>query len=111
MNPADLIRVSVSLVMFLFGLDQIMNPTPWTKTYLPKFFRDNPIFGTTWFMRVHALGNITLGIVFVTGLYVNLVTLIVLLWWVTILPFALYADWRIALRDFAIIMAILSLVI
>lgn len=111
MNPADLIRVSVSLVMLLFGLDQFINPKPWTKMYLPKFFRDLPTFGTTHFMRIHALGNISLALIFLSSIYLNLVTLLVLAWWITILPFALYADWRIALRDFAIIAALLSLVI
>lgn len=103
-----LLRLSIGLVMVLFGINQVLQPKNWL-SYVPKWLRWLLPVKFELFMRCHGLGNLLLGAVFITGIWPVAMTWIVLLWWGSILPFALRYDLYIALRDLAIIAALASL--
>jgi hypothetical protein len=103
------IRFGVSIVMILFGINQVTKPRGWIDEYVPKFLSRTPLSSNN-FMRVHALLNISLGVLFLLGIFGQIGAIITLIWWVSILPFAIYSNWKVGVRDFAIIMAILSVI-
>jgi uncharacterized membrane protein YphA (DoxX/SURF4 family) len=100
-----LIRISVGTVMVLFGIHQIIKPYEW-KDYIPSWLARLIMVPKTMFLQVHGLGNLALGILFLIGFWPQVFDWIVLGWWVTILPFALYVKWSLAARDMAIIAAL-----
>lgn len=106
--PLFFLRLGVSLAMLAFGLNQFLSPKTWVKQYLPTWFQKLLLLPPITFMRLHALGNLALGSLFLLGLFPGLIPLFVLVWWLTILPFAFWHDWTIGLRDLAIILAVLS---
>ncbi|MDB5181361.1 MAG: hypothetical protein JWP13_124 [Candidatus Saccharibacteria bacterium] len=63
------------------------------------------------FMRVHGIGNLALGILLVSGLFQPVSIWLALLWWAWVSPFAFYYEFTVGLRDLAIIMALISLLI
>jgi cytochrome c biogenesis protein CcdA len=114
MNEVDwarlIIRVVVGIVMIIFGLHQLARPQSWSEYLPPSFARVLPV-PVNRFMRTHGLGNFVLGILFTFGIFQPWILWLVLLWWVSILPFAYYSDWGVGLRDTAIIAAIIAVVI
>src|SRR5687767_13165634 len=97
-----LIRITVSLVMICFGLNQLLDPKHWVKDFMPKFLIKLLPINSTNFMRIHALGNSSLGFLFLSGLFIKPAAYLTFLWWFTILPFAFYYDWKTGLRDLTI---------
>lgn len=105
-----LIRLSVALTMVLFGIHQFMNPGQWID-YIPGGLRKFLITTPENTMRMHAIINILLGVWFAVGIYPLVGSWATLLWWVSILPFAFYKDWRIGLRDLSITASVLAVIL
>jgi hypothetical protein len=105
-----IIRAGIALAMFAFGIEQLLKPQRWLH-YIPPFIsRISPLSATTT-MRLHSLGNIILGVWLAFGFYHTIILWLSFLWWLSILPFALYNNWRIALRDLAIVCILLFLLL
>lgn len=110
-NTAQLlIRLSVGVTMAAFGVHQIMRPQPWL-VYLPRWLEGLLPAQPETFMRSHGAANATLGLLFVSGFSIIFVSWATVVWWLSILPFALMHDWAIGLRDMAIICATLAVAI
>lgn len=103
-----LIRLSIGTVMFIFGLSQVKSPEKWLK-YMPGIIRFLMPIKPTSFMKVHALGNLSLGILLASGLFQPISIWVAIVWWAWVSPFAFYYEFTVGLRDLAIIMAIVSL--
>ena len=103
-----LIRISVALTMVLFGINQFLKPGKWID-YIPEAVRRLSPMKPDTTMRLHALGNIVIGLWLAVGVYIVVGTWVSIIWWISILPFALLKDWRIALRDASIIGALIAL--
>lgn len=106
-----LIRIGVSLVMISFGINQLKSPEDWIKEYMPKFIQKNPFFSPVSLMRMHAMGNIAFGVLFISGQLPQIGAIVTLLWWLSILPFAFYDSWKAGMRDLAIIASIMAVVV
>jgi hypothetical protein len=110
-NTAELlIRLGVGIVMVLFGLSQMKSPEKWLQ-YIPKFFQFIMPVRPTSFMRAHSLGNLGLGAWLMIGGGGTWSIWISILWWISILPSAFYHAYTTGLRDFAIIMALIALLV
>lgn len=104
-----LIRFGVGIVMVVFGLHQIKSPASW-QHYIPGLVRFMMPISSSTFMRLHGSGNVSLGLLLMSGLIQPVSACLALAWWLWVLPFAAYYDWTVGLRDFAIAMALLALV-
>lgn len=100
-----IIRLSVSAVMVVFGLSQLIRPGRWLD-YLPRLTRWLLPVRPESFMRSHGLGNLALGTLLASGMWPAVLLWAAIGWWVSILPFALRHDVYIGLRDMAIIAAL-----
>ena len=109
-TAALLIRIGVSSVQVLFGLSQQRSPEDWLG-YIPKPIQFIMPIKPAKFMRIHSLGNLGIGIWLLSGLALPVAIWVSLLWWIWILPFAFYKAMSIGLRDFAIIMSLIALLL
>lgn len=109
-TAALLIRIGVGTVMIAFGLSQQFSPHKWLD-YMPWLIRFIMPISPVHFMRLHSLGNLGLGILLLGGVWLPAALWLVLVWWIAILPFAFYKDFTIGLRDFAIIMSLIALLV
>jgi len=89
-----LLRIAPALLMILFGINQMIKPDYWYK-FVPQWI---PL-DVASFMKLHALANILLGIWLLSGIKSKWSTLICLIWFLTIVPFAWSVDWTIGARD------------
>ncbi|HSH18203.1 MAG TPA: hypothetical protein VK978_02370 [Candidatus Saccharimonadales bacterium] len=105
-----LIRLSIGIVMVLFGISQIKAPQQWLD-YIPGFIRFLMPVKPASFMRLHGLGNLSLGLLLMSGWLQPLSLWLALAWWAWVLPFAFFYNWTVGLRDFAIIMALATLLL
>jgi hypothetical protein len=100
-----LLRLGIGFTMVCFGLSQLRHPGMWL-VYLPHWLQHLLPMKPTTFMREHALGNFFLGLLFMIPVWrPELIAWAVAAWWLTILPFALWHDRFVGLRDLAIILA------
>lgn len=103
-----IIRIAVGLTMISFGLSQLKDPKDWL-VYIPQFIEKHiPENISLAFMRLHAVINVGLGVLFAIGVWPVLIAWLTFAWWLSILPFALYHNWKIGMRDFAIVAATLA---
>ena len=107
-NLVVIIRISIGLTMFAFGLSQLKDPKEWL-VYIPKFIekRINEIISVT-FMRTHAMVNVVLGVLYAIGIWEVAVAWLTFAWWSFILPFVLLHNWKIGMRDLAIVTTTLA---
>lgn len=98
----EIIRIAVGLNMLIFGLDQITRPGYWTK-YIPDWLDSMLPTSKETDIRIHSFGNLILGILLVLNVFEIYIVIASLIWWISIFPFALIENWRIALRDSVII--------
>lgn len=105
-----LIRLGIGFTMVCFGLSQFFNPQGWLM-YIPGWLEKLLPMKATTLMREHALGNFFLGLLFMIGVWPLVLAWLVLLWWLSIFPFALRHDHYIALRDLSIIMATIAVIV
>lgn len=111
MNKAlQTLRIGVGTVMVVYGLSQVGRPTEWYK-YVPPWLSKLLPMPESWLMRSHGAINVGLGLVFMSGLRPVFVSYATLAWWLSILPFAFYEDWQSGMRDFAIIMAVVAVIL
>jgi hypothetical protein len=61
-------------------------------------------------MKEHGAANFVLGGLLLLNIKPEWLYWIVLVWWLSILPFAFYEDWRSGMRDVVIIAGIIGLV-
>jgi hypothetical protein len=109
-TAAILIRIGVGIVQAVFGISQFKSPHKWT-SYMPGLIRFILPVSPETFMRVHAMGNLALGILLLAGLWMPVTIWLALAWWIWILPFAFYKDFSIGMRDTAIIMSLIALLV
>ena len=110
MNDIGLILIqgAVGLTMIAFGLNQLKNPDAWMG-YVPTFLEKLlPTALSRTFMRIHASVNVGLGVLFAVGVWPAVIAWLTIIWWLSILPFALKYNWKIGMRDFAIVAAVLA---
>jgi hypothetical protein len=107
MTPEFIIRFGVSLIMVVFGIHQMIKPQDWFE-YIPSWIEKISPVSMTADMRLHALGNIVLGLFYLSDLAPKTGNWLVLIWWLTILPFAFRKNWAIGMRDLTIVLAILA---
>lgn len=105
-----LIRIGVGGVMILFGIWQVTKPVDWLK-YIPPIIRFLMPFAPTSFMRLHGTGNILLGLLLAAGLLQPVSIWLALAWWAFVTPFAFFAEASMGLRDIAIILSLVALLI
>jgi hypothetical protein len=105
-----LIHLGTGLAMIAFGAHQIARPQHWLD-YLPRWFRQLSPLQDNVFMRVHGTGNLLLGLWLFSGLYAPVAAWLSLIWWISILPFALFRDWRDGMRDIAIICGLIAYIV
>ncbi len=105
-----IIRIATALTMIVFGIHQFLNPSDWTD-YIPDWLSKLMPFGKQTDMRMHAIGNIVIGLWFGLGFFPILATWVTFLWWVSILPFAFRKNWAIGMRDLTIIAGILAVLV
>lgn len=105
-----IIRLGVAVTMVLFGINQLLSPAQWI-SYIPGSLRNILPIKPETTMRMHALGNIILGLWLAVGIYPIAGSWVNLLWWISILPFAFIKDWRIGMRDLSIIASLVALIL
>lgn len=105
-----IIRLSIGLAMIVFGASQMKSPEKWLK-YMPGIIRFLMPIKPTSFMRMHSVGNISLGFLLAAGLFQPVSIWMALLWWIWVSPFAFYYEFTVGLRDLAIIMSLVSLLL
>lgn len=105
-----LVRISIGVVMVLFGLSQFFKPGKWLG-YIPKWVEAMLPMKPETTMRLHSFGNFFFGLLFLLGLWPVVMAWITAIWWFSILPFAVRYDRFIALRDAAIICAIIAVIL
>jgi cytochrome c biogenesis protein CcdA len=106
-----LIRFSIGLLMLCFGLSQMNNPKRW-EVFLPSWLiKILALFGLSpkIAIRIHALGNLTLGTLLAIGLWPSVIPLLVIVWLATVGTFASRVDWTIGLRDYALMATVIGL--
>lgn len=111
MELASLIlRLSIGFVTTAFGLYQMFQPEPWLK-YIPKLVTFIMPLSNSSIMRIHATGNLSIGLLLIGGIGLPLSAWLALAWWTFMLPLCGRLDLSAALRDFAIIMAIVAMIV
>lgn len=103
-----LIRVGTGITMLSFGLHQLFQPKEWTD-YIPEWLSKLIPLSKETDIRIHSLGNIGLGILLIIGFYLKTVTIVNIIWWLSIVPFAFMKEWRIGLRDLSIVFGLVAL--
>jgi hypothetical protein len=100
-----LLRLGPSVVMMAFGSHQMYSPQPWIKEYMPKWIKN--LYDPDITMRIHGTGNAILGLLLLFGIgeWWSLI------WWLSILPFAFYGSWKAGLRDLAIVLSLVALIL
>jgi hypothetical protein len=106
-NSHFLLRLGPSLMMILFGLNQLTNPDYWIR-FIPQWIVQNSPVSPYTIMRSHAIVNILLGIFLLSGWHSLTATWITIFWFISILPFAYMFDWTIGLRDTAVVLGLIS---
>jgi hypothetical protein len=102
-----IIRVATGLTMLAFGISQLKDPQDW-KGYIPRLIEKRlPETLSTVFMRLHGGINVTLGLLYAAGIWGVFIAWATFAWWLSILPFAFYYNWKIGMRDLAIVAATL----
>lgn len=111
MDPAQfLLRLGPALAMVIFGINQWRKPTDWLH-YIPEWISSSSPMKPQMQMRLHAVGNIAFGLFLISNWQPYWSAWVALIWWVTILPFAFRASWAVGLRDLAITLGLLALVL
>jgi hypothetical protein len=105
-----LIRIGTGATMLTFGVNQILKPLPWIDEYAPEFIKMGKIVDSKLFMRTHGFINILLGLFLMTRILPDINAFLVLLWWLSILPFAFMGSWKAGMRDLAIVTGLIALV-
>ncbi len=105
-----LIQLSVGAVMLLFGIDQLTRPDRWLD-YMPQWAQHLSPLAPETQMRLHAAGNIALGILLAVGVWPYVIAWLSLIWFASILPFAFRRDWRIGMRDLVAAVSLVVLVL
>lgn len=106
-EPETTLRLGTALIMLVFGVHQMLWPHEWFE-YLPSWLKKLSPVSETIDMRLHALGNSILGIWFVINVFPVFIAWAVLIWWLSILPFAFRRNWSMGMRDLTIIFAIVA---
>ena len=106
------LRFTIGILMIVFGLRQLKKPLEWNN-YIPDFA--HPIIHSeekeARIMRIHATGNVMLGLFLVSGIAPLLAAWFALLWWIAVAPFGFIKRFQIGLRDTSIISAIAALIL
>ncbi len=101
------VRLGVSIVFLLLGIDQFVHTTAWTG-YLPQWFID---FLPAWqtpekFMIVNAMFDCLLGLLLLIGVFTRIVAVIAVLHLTGVIITIGYTD--IAIRDIGILLGALA---
>jgi hypothetical protein len=110
MDAATITRIITAITMLSYGAHQIAKPTKWLD-YMPSFLQKLLPMPATSFMREHGGINVGLGALFLLNVKPQFVYWAVFAWWLSILPFAYYQDWRTGMRDAIIIAGIAGVLI
>jgi len=104
-----LLRGSTAITMIVYGVHQILRPVSWF-SYVPGWLVKILPMKPETFMKEHGVGNALLGLLLLFNVRPEFTYWVVLVWWLSILPFAFYEDWRNGMRDIVIIAGITALI-
>ena len=104
LDAIQLLKIGPSAMMILFGIAQLIQPQSW-EMYIPTVIVQ---YTGSWFLVVHALINICLGILLWSEWKPKLITAAVVVWYISIIPFAFLVDKSGALRDIVIVMSLIA---
>ncbi len=103
------LRLMGAAVLIPFAIDQLMHPAEWTE-YVPGWLHPMLPGWPAGFMRVHALGNLVIGVWLLSGIFTKAAAGVSVLWMVTIVGGVLLTGkWQLAVRDFAVTLGLLAL--
>ncbi len=103
------LRLMGSVVMIPFAIDQLTHPKEWLE-YVPAWLHPMLPGGPDGFMRIHALGNLVIGVWLLIGIFPKVAAGLSVLWMATIVGGALLAGkWQVAVRDLAVTIGLLAL--
>ncbi len=103
------LRLMGAVVMIPFAIDQLLDPMAWT-SYVPAWLQRLLPGWPDGFMRVHAVGNIVIGLWLLSGLFTKGAAGVSVLWMSTIVVGTLLTGrWQIAARDLAVTLGLCAL--
>jgi hypothetical protein len=106
-----LLRIPAALLMLSFGINQMWKPYYWVEE-IPPIIKDNLPTKPESFMRVHSLGNIALGVLLLSGLWLYIITWLSALWLTSIvLAIFINKNWTVAMRDLCVAASLFALII
>jgi uncharacterized membrane protein len=91
--------------MIVFGIHEFFKPQNWFE-YIPPWLEKMSPISKKREMQLHALGNFLFGLFLLINIMPKTAGWIVLIWWISILPFAFRKNWAIGMRDLSIIFSI-----
>lgn len=103
-----ILRLGLAIVFISFGVDQLVHGEVWF-AYLPSFLHWIAFGNHAFFMQMHALGNIALGILLLTGYFHPWVAGFATVWLASITIATFFVDWTIAVRDLGLAATALAL--
>lgn len=92
-----------------FGIHQIVRPQAWTD-YVPDPIDEALPLSTEAKMRLHGLGNISLGSLFLLMNGAPAIRWAVTGWWMVVTPVCWWHGWKEGLRDLTILLGLVSFV-
>ncbi len=103
------LRLMGAVVMIPFAIDQLTHPKEWME-YVPARLQPMLPGGPDGFMRIHALGNLVIGVWLLSGIFSKAAAGLSVLWMATIVGGSLLAGkWQVAVRDLAVTIGLLAL--
>ncbi len=108
MSAELILRIGLGIMPLAFGIDQLRDFRPW------QAFVPSSLTWTQWpsrnaFWTSHALINIALGLVLLSGFQTKIAALLAAIWLGIIALVTVSTDWRVALRDVALCLAAIAL--
>lgn len=106
------LRLGIGAIMIIFGLRQLKNPLGWNN-YIPEFAHEliHSEEKEARIMRIHATGNVMLGIFLVSGIFPLIAAWMAFLWWIAVAPFGFMKKLEVGVRDTSLITAIGTLIL
>jgi uncharacterized membrane protein len=109
MRHRNVIAITVGLTMIAFGLSQLAKPRKWEK-YIPKSVDTLLPVKKSIALRIHGGANIMLGSMLLINIKPVLTRSVAGVWWMWVALFCGRFDWRVALRDVAVGITLLSII-
>jgi hypothetical protein len=104
------VSLAVGLTMISFGANQIRRPQSWIQ-YIPSRLGDLLPMSRTTALRMHGLGNVSLGASLLCVYRLRMPWLMTAAWWAFVTPLCGRVDWRVGMRDASVLSAIVAVLL